>query len=97
MALQKSIPLPFKSGLSANYLRVDGFAVDYSAGVVEIVVGVYADKDNAQGGAKPYLTRPVRLEGEAAEMLVAAVKDSLGPLAYGTLKAVEEFTGAKDA
>lgn len=89
MALAKSIPLPFHPAWSLGYHRIDQLAYNRAAGVLEIVIGSYVSEAEALAGAQPVaLIQPIRIEGESAEIALAALHDAAGELAYHFLREV---------
>lgn len=97
MALKKSIPLPFAANWSAEYVRIDQVAYNRREKVLEIVLGYYADEASATGERPPVGGDVIRLQGEEAEVALAALHDEAGPLLYSLLKGREAYEDARDA
>ena len=96
MALVKTLTLP--SGVVATYLRIDSLTYDRAQKFVQINVSAYLDADHATNGAAPVAqVQPVVIEGEAAEILLAALHDAAGALAYETLRENPNFADAQNA
>lgn len=94
MALAKTIPLPFKPGWTAEYIRVDQLTYHRREKVLEIVLGYYPDEDCAIGERPPVGVDVIRLQGEEAEVALAALHDEAGPLVYSLIKGRPEYADA---
>lgn len=91
MSLTKPIPLPFNPDWKLNYHRIDQLAYNRSERALEIVIGSYTDAAAALAGAQPVALLPViRVQGDDAEIALAALHDAAGETAYSFLKVLCE-------
>lgn len=95
MALRKLLPLP--SGVSPDYIRISSLVFNRNEGFVQINLSAFLDADHAANGADPVAEiAPVIVQGEEAAVLIAALHDLAGPLAYATVRDTPQFADAVD-
>jgi hypothetical protein len=96
MALVKALPLP--SGVTPNYLRIERVVYDRAEGFVQVHLSAYLDAAHATNGAAPVAAvAPIVLQGEEAEVMLAALHDLAGPLAYDLVRTFPQFADAANA
>jgi hypothetical protein len=89
MALTKNIALPFNPAWGLTYHRIEQLSYNRAERVLEIVIGSYVSEADATAGAPPVAVVPViRVQGDDADIALAALHDAAGALAYDLLREI---------